>query len=229
MSAAPALPPAARLAVWLNAALAGVAGPDDLLAALPDEALWLDGELVEAGHALGSLRRLGALGCTVALPRPGDPVGLAGPPDFNAAALEAGQAFVVTGPNLGFVPIGESWWPWQVTRPRPLDPAEEAGRLRVAIAEAARRLTALDVAGWDPSLLDDLHGLEEATIDLPPTIPPRLRHAVAQASWVGAVVDAAMTTDGGALSVHDADRRREALVGLERQARHTIVAIASIS
>ena len=43
--------------------------------------------------ALGELRRLGASGCSLALPAPGDPLGLAGPPAFNAEALEAGEAW----------------------------------------------------------------------------------------------------------------------------------------
>ncbi|NUR88129.1 MAG: hypothetical protein HOY71_28920, partial [Nonomuraea sp.] len=42
----------------------------------------------------------------LALPAPGDPLGLSGPPDFNAAALEAGQAVIcVLGDrNVGLVP-----------------------------------------------------------------------------------------------------------------------------
>ena len=47
--------------------------------------------------ALGRLRALGATGLRVALPVPGHPLGLSGPPEFNARALEAEEAVVATG------------------------------------------------------------------------------------------------------------------------------------
>ena len=39
-----------------------------------------------------------AVAAGLALPAPGDPLGLAGPPAFNADALEAGEAVVANGP-----------------------------------------------------------------------------------------------------------------------------------
>ncbi len=54
--------------------------------------------------ALGRLRALGATGFRVALPVPGHPLGLSGPPDFNARALEAEEAVVAYGVPYGLVP-----------------------------------------------------------------------------------------------------------------------------
>ena len=51
----------------------------------------LPGESAPVGLtlALGRLRALGVTGLRVALPAPGHPLGLSGPPEFNARALEA--------------------------------------------------------------------------------------------------------------------------------------------
>ena len=71
-------------------------------------------ELLVTG--LGRLRAAGADGLGVALPVEGDPLGLGGPPAFNAAALEAGEAVVARGqPALGLVPRRgrgrvRPWW-----------------------------------------------------------------------------------------------------------------------
>ncbi|GAA4940497.1 hypothetical protein GCM10023238_02730 [Streptomyces heliomycini] len=52
--------------------------------------------------ALGRLRALGASGLRVALPAPGHPLGLSGPPEFNARALEARRRWCATGPHWGW-------------------------------------------------------------------------------------------------------------------------------
>lgn len=54
--------------------------------------------------AIGRLRALGATGLCVALPVAGHPLGLSGPPEFNARALEAGEAVIAVGVALGLVP-----------------------------------------------------------------------------------------------------------------------------
>ena len=55
--------------------------------------------------ALGRLRALGATGLRVALPAPGHPLGLSGPPEFNARALEArGGGGRLRARALGLVP-----------------------------------------------------------------------------------------------------------------------------
>ena len=116
--------------------------------------------------ALGRLRSLGAAGLRVALPVPGHPLGLSGPPEFNARALEAGEAVLVYGAALGLVPevyeagpAGDpSTWRcvWDCLPVREAPPADvpslgEAEReLAEAMREATELLTRLDVAGSGP-------------------------------------------------------------------------------
>ncbi len=55
---------------------------------------------------LASLRADGLTGFRLALPAPGDPLGLSGPPQFNSAAVDAGEAAIAVLPDrrLGLVP-----------------------------------------------------------------------------------------------------------------------------
>jgi hypothetical protein len=104
-------PRAGRLAAWGNALLAGQASPDDAaeravgadgvhrVAGLPGE----EG-LVGLTLAFGRLRALGVTALRVALPVPGHPLGLCGPPEFNAVALDAGEAVLAPEAGLGLVP-----------------------------------------------------------------------------------------------------------------------------
>ncbi len=105
------LPHAARLAWWGTSWLRGHVVTDLLVdAVLGDDATHVvaglpgaDGtETLVAG--LARLRALGATGVGAAFPAEGDPVGLGGPPAFNAEALEAAEAVVVDGTGLGLVP-----------------------------------------------------------------------------------------------------------------------------
>ena len=52
--------------------------------------------------ALGRLRAAGATALGAALPAEGDPVGLGGPRDFNAAALEAARPWWSSAPISGW-------------------------------------------------------------------------------------------------------------------------------
>nr|SBO91501.1 FIG01126937: hypothetical protein [Nonomuraea gerenzanensis] len=56
---------------------------------------------------LANLRAEGLSELRLALPAPGDPLGLSGPPSFNSAAVDAGQAAiaVLADRNLGLVPL----------------------------------------------------------------------------------------------------------------------------
>ena len=78
-----------------------------------------------------------------AFPVEGDPVGLGGPPAFNADALEAGEAVVVAGTGLGLVPhrTGAAVvWTAHPAGPRQLPDVGEADRaLRAALLESAQR------------------------------------------------------------------------------------------
>jgi hypothetical protein len=105
----PVLPVSARLAWWGTAWLRGHVVPDLVVdAVLAGDATHMVAGLpgVEGStslvRALAELRATGADGVGIALPVAGDPVGLGGPADFNAAALEAGEAALCGG--IGLVP-----------------------------------------------------------------------------------------------------------------------------
>lgn len=230
------LPCSVLLAGWLDACLDGRAPADDLAAALTayDETLLhvvegLDTQGLSPVLALGALRRAGATGARCALPVPGDPVGLAGPPAFNEQALDAGEAVVVVGAGLGLVPTRDgdvvTWRAVPAERPRPLDPFQAAQDLRVTLSEATHRLVALDVARWEPEVVDVLQNVRHRTpTRLPPGVDPRLAEALDRALLCREVVALARASDGAAVSTSEADERRRALDPLDRAARHALVA-----
>ncbi|MCZ9352112.1 hypothetical protein NGM36_20460 [Streptomyces mutabilis] len=165
-------PRAGRLAAWGNALIAGMVSPDEAAIAIVGEdavhrVAGLPGESAPVGLtlALGRLRALGARGLRVALPAPGHPLGLSGPPEFNARALEAEEAVVCHGAALGLVPEVYEAGPegdvhvevvWHCLAVREAPPADvpslgEAEReLAEALRDATEVLTRLDVAGSGP-------------------------------------------------------------------------------
>lgn len=98
---------AVRFAVWSNAMLSGRCDPDTAarnivggdvghhVAGLPGHP-----EPATMPVALNLLRSAGGVATHLALPVPGNPVGLAGPPAFNEAALDASEAVVIAGASL---------------------------------------------------------------------------------------------------------------------------------
>lgn len=232
-----ALPASGRLALWFNAWVAGRASLDrarDAVVAddaahhvlgLPDR-----DEPVPMVLALGLLRTEGGRRALLTLPEPGDPLGLAGPPGFNGQALEAGEGVVLDGTGLGLVPhqVGPAvQWvchPAHVAAHVP-DPAEADTGLRQAVLEAGRRLAELDVARWRPEVADALMDLRrEHALDLPEGMAPRAVRLAALAGRCRTVVDLALADDGGAVTAHEADARRDALRPLDRAARRGLVA-----
>jgi hypothetical protein len=106
----PALPVSARLAWWTTAWLRGQVVVDLVLdAVLLDDATHVvaglpgvDGS-VSLARALAEIRISGVVAPGLALPAPGDPVGIGGPAAFSTAALDAGEA-VVAGEIGGLNP-----------------------------------------------------------------------------------------------------------------------------
>jgi hypothetical protein len=164
------------LAAWGNALLAGNVSPDDAVSAVVGEDAvhrveGLPGESGPVGLslALGRLRALGVTGLRVALPVPGHPLGLSGPPEFNARALEAEEAVVCHGAAFGLVPEVREAGPagdvhvevvWHCLPVREAPPADvpSLGEAERELAEALREatevlreatevLSRLDVAG----------------------------------------------------------------------------------
>ncbi|TPQ20014.1 hypothetical protein [Streptomyces sporangiiformans] len=244
-------PRSGRLAAWGNALLAGFVSPDDaVLAVVGEDAVHrvegLPGETGPVGLtlALGRLRALGVTGLRVALPAPGHPLGLSGPPEFNARALDAEEAVVCHGGALGLVPEVSEAGPegdvhvevvWHCLEVREAPPADvpslgEAEReLAEALRDATGVLSRLDVAGSGP--------VAEAAIDayraraeqggevLAPGYPQRAVRVLELAQRVGLLISVAYENGhGGAVSASEMAARSEALRPVERTARRAQVA-----
>ena len=244
-------PRSGRLAAWGNALLAGLVSPDDaVLAIVGEDAVHrvegLPGESAPVGLtlALGRLRALGVTGLRVALPTSGHPLGLSGPPAFNARALDAEEAVICYGVPLGLVPEVYEAGPagdvhvevvWHCLPVREAPPADvpSLGEAERELAEALRDATAvlsrLDVAGSGP--------IAEAAVDayraraergrevLAPGYPPRAVRVLELAQRVGLLVSVAYENGpGGAVSASEMGARAEALRPVERTARRAQVA-----
>lgn len=224
----PSLPHSAVLAWWLTAWLRGHEQADHVLDVLADDVHLLDG-----GSALDLLTRARATGASaagLALPVEGDPLGLGGPAELNAAALDAGQAVVVG--DLGLVPeeVGETvqWRTWPAARRQLPDVGEADRSLRETLLATAADLADLDVARWRPEAADALMNLHHRpAIDAPLGTPPRCVDLAARGLQAWSIVDLALLDDGGALSSYEAERRRGLLQPLGRAARRAIVAACS--
>lgn len=260
-------PRSGRLAAWGNALFAALVSPDEAaqrivgedalhrVVGLPASAgpyAESEPEPVGLTLALGRLRSLGVRGLRVALPVPGHPLGLSGPPEFNSRALEAGEAVLATGVGLGLVPEAYEAEPegdvhaevtWHCLPVRAAPPADvpslsEAEReLAEAMREATDVLTELDVAGSGPGADAALEAyrarMEAGRQLLAPGYPPRAVRVLELAQRVGALVAIAYgdggggssgREHGGAVSASQIAARAEALRPVERTARRAQVA-----
>jgi hypothetical protein len=232
------MPRAARFVTWTNAWLAGATSLDEA-----DEGIRADDvahhviglpgqdEPTPVLLSLGTLRNLGTKALTLALPVPGDPLGLAGPREFTESALEAGEAVVCEGSGLGLVPhVVGAGVQWQVHRAHPAVPlafAEASADLAHTLQEVIDQLAGLDVARWRPEVaeaLADLRRVGESGDGLPAGYSPRAEQLAARARRCLLVCQLALADDGGATTVYEADSRRQALRSLEAAARRALVA-----
>lgn len=228
------IPRAASLALWLGAWLRGSVALDDVLAALGTTHhhvfLGLDAE-----RPLGPLEALGAIrlldtGVALALTAPGDPAGLAGPPAFNAAALEAGEALLLPGAGLGLVPavVGGAveWRAAAAHAPVRPDGGEARQLLRWTLREVTAELAELQIAAWNteiPDLLINRHG----PLLLPGGVAARDAETIHSATLCLDIVEAAGRIEPGAISAWERSRFEEAMRRLGGAARRALVAICS--
>ncbi|WP_436787469.1 hypothetical protein [Yinghuangia sp. YIM S10712] len=248
------VPRSGVLVAWANALLAGRAAPDDTVTRItegdePHRVTGLPGEPGEVGLslALGRLRALGVTGLRLALPAPGDPLGLPGPPAFNDAALEAGEAAVTVGlrgHQLGLVPEAVVYGPagdqavrvvWQVyeVADRPVSGpflAEADRELAAALKDATAELLRLDVAGTGArahavrAALRERESGSAAESPLAPGCPPRAVRVVEQARRVAAILRIAADDHGAAVNAYEMHARASTLAPLERACRRALVA-----
>lgn len=231
---------AGRLAAWGTAALAGrvrldeaaaaVAGSRDAghrVAGLPGE-----GAPVTMAYAFGRLRSLGVSGLRLVLPRPGDVGGLPGPPPFNAAAVEHGEAVVTVGGSpLGLVPEGRGGWRVHVVEPderTPLSLRDADRDLTRATREAAELLVRLDVARWDPAAAEVLTGRSRPrAAALPQDAPAEAHQVLDRAMRLAVIVELAGRSEGAAVSTSEMAARTQVLRDLDAAARRAVEAACS--
>lgn len=247
-----ALPRSAVLALWGNAWLQGSGSLDDAAAqVLGHDALHrvvgVPGEDsdVALGIALGRLRGLGATALRVVLPEPGDPLGLPGPPAFNAEAVARGEAVITVAPpgvpTLALLPTAAASGSGDVVRwdvvevapsahPHGLPTLSESERLLAdAVRDATARLLDLDLARGREELADRLRRVERdvSRIDLPPSLPARAQRSVVQAARLLGILDVAASTEGAAVTAAEAAARAGTLRPLRAAARHALCAACS--
>ncbi len=226
-----------RLALWFSAWAAGTTSLDDARDAVvgADAAHDLVGVPGSTGTVplivgLGLLRSERATAAGVALPVPGDPLGLAGPPGFNAEVLEAGEGVLLDGAGLGLVPhragAGVVWQCHHAVTLRQLpDPSEADTGLRSALVRTADALADLDVARWRPDVADELAALRgPVDLPLPAAMHPRAVRLTSLAARCRMIVELALADDGAAVTVAEAEARRRALTPLDHAARRGLVA-----
>jgi hypothetical protein len=244
-------PRSGRLTAWGNALLAGLAAPDDVAQRIMAEdavhrisGLPRESAPVGLTLGLGRLRALGATGLRLALPVAGHPLGLSGPPEFNARALVAGEAVITVGTvALGLVPEVREAGPagdlhveveWRCLPVRDAPPADvpslgEAEReLAEALRDATDALARLDVAGAEPAAQAALEAYraraERGREVLAPGYPARAVRVLELAQRVAALVGIAADGHGAAVSASQIAARAELLRQVERTARRAQVA-----
>jgi hypothetical protein len=166
---------------------------------------------------------------SVALPLPGDLVGLGGPSAFNLDAVDAGQAVLLVGTGLGLVPaIGAptTWVAGAANPPVHLPDVASADReLKQHLLSAADCLAALDVAAWSPDAADAVLNLSAPVgydeVMFGSAVAARL---VTSGVRCTEIVRLALRDDGGSLTASSSTRRRQALLPLRRAALSAIVA-----
>jgi hypothetical protein len=247
---------ATALVAWGNAWLTGhvgldegvdavekVAGPQIVsgLTAVPGGPGAAPPGEVPLRRALGDLRVSGLAGLRLALPAPGDPLGLTGPPEFNRAAIDAEAAVIAVLPDraVGLVPgedrrgssyVGVRWEVWEGAPGTPDVPAlPDADRqLTLAMRDATEvLLTVDDVTGVPPEIADalaDLRDPDRGGHPLAPGYPQRAHRVAALAGRLALVVDLARRLDAHGLTADQTRRRGDALRMLDRAVRRARVA-----
>ncbi len=252
------LPRSAALAAWGSAVLAGAASIDDAVTTVQGDDLSHDVDLTAValdapvGGLVGlfaALRRAGVTRLRLHLPAEGDLAGLPGPPDFNRAALDAGECVVTEdGTPCGFVPeVVQHGHPdagddeldqatsvtWRAYSIRPVahlaghsDLSECRQSLLTTLAEASDDLERLDTVNWggDPAPGLDRVRQRSVSAGMPPGTPGRAAQVLDLAWRVRAVVDLARRDDGGAVSTWQSVQRQDALRRLDVVSRHAVVA-----
>jgi hypothetical protein len=185
--------------------------------------------------AMGRLRAAGATTFSLSLPVPGDPLGLAGPAAFNAAAITAGVAVLVDGAPTayGLIPSAGDAGVWDlepVSSPPVLPTVGEASRqLSEAVSGATDELERLDVAHGHPRARASLAAATRLLAAHPPAPGPSQRadSLLVSAARLLALLEVAVSTDGATVTANEARLRLGSLRPVDTAARRALVAACS--
>jgi hypothetical protein len=237
------------LAAWACAWIAGQVSPDEALDAVTGADAPHDVAGLGDDSASGSLLDLLVAWrredspVRLVLPVAGDVRGLPGPPQFRAAALQAGEA--VCGGSVGVVPSVVDFAPssaparvvWQAfsidaAPPDYVQLADAQFELATAIRDATATLAEVAAAteGWSsrsPAGVDveALHDARRASerLNLPPQFPSRAIAVLAQTERLQAILDLARSADD-AVDQAGITRRAEAFRPLSAAVRRARLA-----
>lgn len=246
------LPRATALALWTGAYLRGDCGPDDAVAAArgtghrrrPRELVEEQGE--DLFDWMVGVRRLPLVQLRAVLPEPGRIAGLVGPPTAITAALEAGQAVVVTAAGLAehtLVPsvlapgagsegtvIG---WQRIPGRGDALAPAPGASGARTAFLRALQGAAAsaahLDIVPDEPVSLAHLPANWTA-VAAPPHLPADRLHLLLLAARTLLLTDQELAGDAerpGVVGLAQSTARTSVLRELREAAREAVVDVVT--
>jgi hypothetical protein len=244
-----------RFVAWANAVLAGLVSPDTAAERIcgrdrPHRVACAAGGLGPGGSGdgaslplvLAGLKAGGVRGLLLALPTPGDPLGLPGPPEFNETATAAGEAVLTVGPQpRGLVPeviaecpdgpggIQVVWHAHPVTPWVALDVpslAEAERELTETLRRATEALADLDVARWGPEAAGRLSAIRahDGAEGLAPGYPARAHRVLALAQRLVAITELAGADTGAAVTAREMEARAAELRPLARAARRAQVA-----
>ncbi len=227
--------PSPTLVAWANAWLTGHVGLDEAVDAVERPGPHLAGQ-VPLRSWLAELRPRGLTGLRLALPAPGDPLGLSGPAEFNQAAVEAGEGVVVLleGTAIGMVPVedrrGSSYQGtrWELLPARSVPPdvpslADAERGLSLAMREVTEIMSGLDDINGDRSgVLKALR--DDADSGLAPGYPARAHRVDALATRLTMVLELAGGIAGHNLTAGQMARRSDALTLLDQAVRRARVA-----
>lgn len=235
------LPASVRVALWATSALGG--GLE--MAEVPRRAMPDLDECEGLSAALQVWRDLGEQVVLVALPRPGDLVGMppAGP-ELLAAATAAAECVFVPGTGATLVPTieqfgpaGDQGWisrwrtfdagPMPVHRVEALDLGQTELELRTELAALTQELAA---AGAPPFGASAERGVERARAaqrsagkwGLPEGLPPRAVRVIDLAGTVLVLTDAGLDSVVGSLDASTTGRRTELLRRLQSHATRAL-------
>ena len=217
----------AVLVAWLDAVRAGRAAPDDLAEAVRGDDAWHLVTGLPEREALELLDLPAALTGTIslALPVPGDPVGLGGPPSFNHAAMEAGEAVVAGG--VGLVPATDASPSSGGLTPPIRSLGRRAGDGVGAPGRACRghpppgRPRGGQLAARNPR--PAAQPAPSGAAPAPPGYDARRAETMERAVLCLDILELARAGEGGSVSAYEMERRRESLGDLGRAARRALV------